>query len=138
MNAATALAVASGLHLGFQVTVTLLVYPAFSEVPVEQWRRYHTAHSRRITPVVALVYAAVTASVVWVVASGPARVSGYVAVAASAAAVAVTALVAAPAHGRLSQVREGRDLTILLAADRVRLACAVVAAAAALLPAQGS
>ncbi len=42
-----------------------------------------------------------------------------------------TAAVAAPAHGRLGAGRGERDLTVLVRADRVRLAASLVAAAAA-------
>ena len=132
MNAGTALVAATALHLGFQLTVTLLVYPAFREVPPEDWSRHHRAHSHRITPVVALVYGAVVGSGAWVLLTGTAGAWSYVAVAASAVALGATALAAAPAHGRLSEERGRRDLTLLLAADRVRLFGAVVAAVAAL------
>ena len=43
-------------HLGFQLTVDLVVYPALGEVPREAWFVAHDRHSRRITPVVALIY----------------------------------------------------------------------------------
>jgi hypothetical protein len=42
-----------------------------------------------------------------------------------------TAAVAAPAHGRLSRGRGDQDLGRLMAADRVRLAAALVALVAA-------
>ena len=46
----------TGLHAGFQATVTLLVYPALAEVPPERWHDAHQRHSRRIVPLVGLVY----------------------------------------------------------------------------------
>jgi hypothetical protein len=126
-----ALLAATAVHLGLQLTVTLLVYPAFREVPSPDWPGYHRAHSRRISPVVAVVYGAVVVAGAWTLLSGAAATAAYVAVAASAVALGATALVAAPAHGRLAEQRVERDLTLLIGADRVRLAAAVVAAVAA-------
>ena len=45
----------AGMHLGFQLTVDLVVYPALGEVTDGEWTRAHERHSRRITPVVAAV-----------------------------------------------------------------------------------
>ena len=129
--AETAQVAATALHAGFQLVVTVLVYPAFAEVPVEEWTRHHTAHSRRITPLVVGVYAAVVAACGWVLVAGGWQPSTAVAVAASALAMLTTAAVAAPAHGRLGAGRAERDLTVLVRADRVRLAASLVAAAAA-------
>jgi len=131
VSPSTALVAATAVHLGFQLTVTLLVYPAFRGVPSPEWPRYHRAHARRITPVVAVVYGAVVAAGAWLLLTGEAGPAAYVAVAASAVALGATALLAAPAHGRLSEQRSERDLTLLLRADRVRLAAAVAAAVAA-------
>ena len=102
-----------------------------ADVPVEEWTRHHTAHSRRITPLVVGVYAAVVAACVWVLVAGGWQPSTAVAVAASALAVLTTAAVAAPAHGRLGAGRGERDLAVLVRADRVRLAASLVAAVAA-------
>jgi hypothetical protein len=127
-----ALVAATALHLGFQLVVTVLVYPAFREIPVEDWPRYHDAHSRRIAAVVAPVYGALVVASVWVL-TVPVEVSTVTAVAASGVAVLTTAVVAAPAHRRLGTRRDEGALAVLLRADLVRSGAALVAAAAALL-----
>ena len=118
------------LHLGFQATVTVLVYPAFAGVPQVDWQAFHTAHSRRIAPLVAVVYGLVLVAGVMVLVDGLTawRVVGM---AGHGLALVTTAVVAAPAHGRLAGARHDAVLARLLAADRVRLAGATVAAAAA-------
>lgn len=126
-----ALVVATSVHAGFQVVVTFLVYPAFRDVPLDHWPRYHADHSRRITGIVVIVYAGLVGASAWVVAAGPRNAGTVTAVVLSALAVLTTAVVAAPAHGRLSPDRGGRDLARLIRADRVRLVAAVLAAGAA-------
>jgi hypothetical protein len=120
------------LHLGFQATVTLLVYPALGRVPADRWRAAHAAHSRAIAPVVAVVYAAVAAAGTAAVLSRPDDVWVWAAGAASLVAGLTTATRGAPLHRRLARGRDQADLAALLRADRVRLAAAVVAAGAAL------
>ena len=132
--ASTILVAACGLHLGFQLVVTGLVYPALASTPAAQWSESHAAHSRRITPLVVLVYGAVVlagAAVLRAGASGPEIVS----VAAATAAILVTARRAAPLHARLAERPLGRrsaDLRRLVAADRARTLLAALAAVAAL------
>ena len=121
----------SGLHAGFQLVVTAVVYPALADVPADRWEEAHAAHSRRITWVVAPLYAAVAGGCAWSLRSRPVAAPVAVALAGHAVAAGTTALVAAPTHGRL-----GRDggrpelLRRLLRADRVRTAGALVALAA--------
>lgn len=125
--------IASALHLGFQAVVTLVVYPALADLPASGWAAGHDAHSRRITVVVAPLYATVAAACAWVLVAGPRSVPLLLAVAGNAVAAVATAVVAAPAHGRLG--REGPQpalLQRLLVADRVRLVAAACALAAAL------
>lgn len=133
MDSATALLAASALHAGFQVVVTLVVYPALADVPASGWAAAHSAHSRRITAVVAPVYVTVAAACLWLLLSGPHTAPLLVAVACHALAALTTALVAAPAHSQLGrQGPERRLVRHLLLADRVRLAAALGALAAAL------
>jgi hypothetical protein len=130
-TAAVALVAAAALHAGFQAVVTLLVYPVFAEVPAEHWSRFHEAHSRRIAGIVVAVYGILVASSAWVLVAGPRNAGTLAAVGFAALAMLITAAVAAPAHGRLSGTRDDRDLARLMAADRVRLAAALVAMVAA-------
>lgn len=128
---AVALAVATALHAGFQLVVTAVVYPAFAGVRSQDWPQHHRVHSRRVSPVVAVVYGLLLGAGGWVLVAGPVDAGSAVALVSSAVAVLVTAGVAAPAHSRLAGVRGERDMAVLLAADRVRCVAAVVAAAAA-------
>jgi hypothetical protein len=132
MDAASTLLAASALHAGFQLVVTVVVYPALVDTPSRSWGAVHAAHSRRMTVVVTPVYLAVAVACLWVLLAGPYRLPLVVAVAGHASAALSTAVVAAPAHGRLG--REGttpRLLRRLLLADRVRLVAAAIALGAA-------
>ncbi|WP_041832262.1 hypothetical protein [Actinoplanes sp. N902-109] len=130
-SADLALLAATAAHLGFQATVTAVVYPALARVPREQWAAAHRAHSRAITPVVAVVYGSVLGCCGWALGAGPAA-GTWVAVAASAAAVLVTASAAAPAHARLGIGYDPRVIRRLVRADRLRTVAAATALAAAL------
>ena len=129
MNAATAFALAAALHAGFQATVTVLVYPALASRTDEEWPVAHARHSRAITPVVGVVYGVLVLTGVALVVSGP-DPAGWVALAAAAVAMAITATMAAPSHGRLER-RDERVLARLLVVDRWRCAAALVALVAA-------
>lgn len=126
-----ALLAATGLHAGFQATVTVLVYPALARVRAEDWSVAHDAHSRTITPLVAVVYGAAVVASTGSVRRSPGSVGVRVAALGTAGAVLVTAAVAAPTHGRLGRGRTPQLVTRLLVADRVRLGCAVLAFAGA-------
>ncbi|MBP2388961.1 hypothetical protein [Aeromicrobium fastidiosum] len=133
LDPATALVAASGLHLGFQAVVTVVVYPALAEARADDWAAAHAAHSRRIVLLVAPLYLIVAAACLWTLAVGPRTGWTLVALAGHAVAAAVTATSAAPSHGRLGRDgRTDRELTRLLTADRWRLAATVVAFGAAL------
>ena len=126
----------AGLHLGFQLTVDLVVYPALAEVAPARWASAHAAHSRRITPVVGLVYLPLVLAVGWAVVAEPDSVGAWVAAAGGLLAVATTATVAAPLHGRLASADEHARpalLARLARADRVRTAGAVGCVVGALL-----
>jgi hypothetical protein len=127
--ARSAYLVAAATHLGFQATVTVVVYPALARVRPAHWREQHDRHTRTITPLVAGVYALLLGTAVWllVVRHGSWEVA---AVAPGALAVLLTAVLAGPMHGRLSR-RDDAVLARLLAVDRVRLALAVLAVVAA-------
>ena len=110
---------ATGLHAGFQATVTLLVYPALAEVPPERWHDAHDRHSRRIVPIVGVVYVALLVTGVGAVAGDPSSALLWVAALSSAAAVLVTATAAAPLHGRLGSGRDQALVARLLVVDRL-------------------
>ena len=134
-TSALVLPAAAAVHLGFQLTVSLVVYPALADEPQDQWQRAHDAHSRRITPVVVLVYGLLVVACAWAILAGPDRWT-VVAVVAAAVAGLLTALGAAPAHGRLGKGWSRELLDRLLWIDRGRTAAAVVCAVAALLAAR--
>lgn len=131
ITAPVALLAATAAHAGFQAAVTVLVYPALARVPGDGWTAAHAAHSRAITPLVALVYGLLAVASGWSLFAGP---GGWTLVSlfAVVVAVAVTAMVAAPAHGRLATGHDPALLRRLLRADRVRAVAAVLATAAAI------
>lgn len=123
-------------HLGFQLTVDLVVYPALGDVPREAWTVAHDRHSRRITPVVVLVYPPLVLLLGWTALAEPSDAGTWVAVAGGLLAVATTAAVAAPTHGRLSAAPPEDRVALMRRldrADRVRTLGAVVCVAGALL-----
>ncbi len=138
MTATEALLAVSALHAGFQLVVSVVVYPALADVPEDGWGPAHAAHSRRITWLVAPLYAVVAVVCGWSLLSWPASadVAWAVAVALAGHALAggTTALVAAPTHGRLGRDGKRPELVRrLLVSDRVRTAGAVAALVASLI-----
>ena len=130
-TSSSALLAVSALHAGFQLVVTAVVYPALADVPEQRWQEAHAAHSRRITWVVAPVYAAVAGGCAWSLRSWPLPRAVAVGLVGNAVAAGTTALVAAPTHGRLGRDGKRPELVRrLLRADRVRTAGALVALAA--------
>ena len=132
MNADTAFAVATAVHAGFQLTVTVVVYPALARVRAEQWQDAHRAHSGAITPLVVVVYGLLVLTGAWTLIDGP---SGWTVVAVVAAGVAllVTATSAGPTHRKLGAGHDPAQIRGLLRADRIRAVAAVVAAVGAAL-----
>ena len=127
-----ALLAASALHAGFQVTVSTLVYPVLARVPGAAWAEDHARHSRRIVPLVGVVYLAALVAAGGVLLTGP-NGFGWVALTATGVAMAVTAGLAAPLHGRLGAGHDRRLLAVLLVTDRARAVAAVVAVLASAL-----
>ena len=130
----------AGVHAGFQLTVTGVVYPALAAVPAADWHRRHAEHSRRITPLVGVVYLPLglaTAAALLHRRDLPTLVSA----AASGSVVALTAAGAAPLHRRLAAGPDPVLVGRLLRVDRWRAvgACvaALAAAAAAAVPTRG-
>lgn len=125
----------AGAHLGFQLTVDLVVYPALGEVADDRWTIAHERHSRRITPVVVAIYAPLVLLLSWTAVALPGEVGTWIAVAGGLLAVVTTAAVAAPTHGRLASAAAGDRPALLRRLDlpdRVRTLGALVCAAGAL------
>ena len=132
--ALVALLAAATLHLGFQLTVTCLVYPALARTDETRWSAAHDAHSRAIVPLVVLTYASLITTLAWAWVTSGSSVGLLLATAGTALTFATTAFVAAPTHARLG--REGKSdnaIRHLLRSDRVRAAGAVLSAVGALL-----
>lgn len=125
-----ALLAAAALHAGFQLTVTVLVYPTLARNGPATWSRAHARHSRAIVPLVVVTYGTLVASAAWALASDPTTPVVLTAVAA-AACMGVTATLAAPTHGRLTRP-DPALLRTLLRVDRVRAVLATLALIAAL------
>ena len=137
IDAVVALLVVAATHAGFQLTVTVLVYPALAATPPDDWARAHDRHSRRIAPLVFLVYGGFVVTGVWAVASEPLSTPLAATLVQAAATVLLTGALAAPLHGRLGvEASRPELLRRLLRVDRARAVLAVVtlltAAAAAL------
>ncbi len=133
MTADAAPLAASALHAGFQLVVTVVVYPSLAAVPRAEWPRTHEAHSRRITFVVAPVYLALVAALAWVAATEPWTAPRAVATGGAVVAVLTTAAVAAPTHARLrARGPQPHLMRRLLRADRVRLVAALTGLGGAL------
>jgi hypothetical protein len=123
----------TSLHAAFQLTVSVLVYPALVRVAAGAFARAHADHSRSIVPLVALVYSAALVGAGGAVCAAPTSVAAWLAALATGSALLATALRAAPLHGRLGRQGSEPDLlAALLRADRVRTAAALVAVVAAL------
>jgi hypothetical protein len=133
LDAVIALAVVGAAHAAFQLTVSVVVYPALASVGADRFAVAHDAHSRRIVLLVAPLYAALVVVCGWAVVADP-RPLVLAAVAAHGAAVLTTALLAAPTHGLLGT--SGPTPTLLrrlMVSDGVRTVAAVVGLALALL-----
>ena len=133
MSAEQFLLLATGVHLGFQAVVTIVVYPALVNLAPDDWERGHAAHTHRMIIAVIPVYAALATALGWALAT----VSYSLALIVTTGAVLIvgltTALVAAPIHHRLSIGGPTQKfLCYLRRADTFRLICAAVACGAAL------
>lgn len=133
MSAEQFLLVATGVHLGFQAVVTIVVYPGLLNLAPADWERGHAAHTRRMVIVVIPVYAAVAIALGWSLATACCSPALFVTTGAILIVWATTAFVAAPIHHLLSVNGPTRKLTRDLGrADALRLIGAAVACGAAL------
>lgn len=130
------LAVLAAVQLGFQLTVTLVVYPTLADTRDEDWTTAHDRHSRRIAVPVVLLYGGLVAAVPAAWASAEAAERSWVAAGAVCLVMLLltTAVLAAPTHGRLGrEPAERRPLLLrrLHRVDRARLAWSVALAGCA-------
>jgi hypothetical protein len=130
---------ATTAHLGFQSTVTVLVYPALLAVPDDRWASAHRRHGRRVTPLVVATYGAMVlaGAELWVVQPS---VTVLLALVPVALCLLLTAAVAAPIHGRLDAAgtdAQGRLRRLLVRVDLGRAACALAAVLGAVAVAVG-
>ena len=129
----TLLLVAAG-HLGFQLTVSLVVYPALADVGADSWRVAHERHARRIAPLVGAIYVPLVLVLAWTAATEPQATGTWLALVGGALSVVTTAAIAAPLHGRLGGATERPELLRdLCRADRIRTVGAVVCVVGAVL-----
>jgi hypothetical protein len=124
---------ATGVHLGFQAVVTIVVYPGLVNLAPDDWERGHAAHTQRMIIVVIPVYAVLVLALGWALATVSFSPASIVITAALLIVGLTTALVAAPIHHRLSTSGPTQKLIRnLRRADTVRLIGAAVACGAAL------
>jgi hypothetical protein len=127
------LLLATGVHLGFQAVVTIVVYPGLANLAPEDWGRGHAAHTHRMIIVVIPVYGALALALSWALATVPCSQALIVTTGALLIVGVTTALVAAPIHHRLSAGGPTQKLIRdLRRADTFRLIGAAVACGAAL------
>jgi hypothetical protein len=127
------LLLATGVHLGFQAVVTIVVYPGLLNFAPDDWERGHAAHTRRMLIVVIPVYAAVAIALGWALATECCSPALFVTTGAILIVWATTAFVAAPIHHLLSvDGPTPKLIRYLRRADALRLIGAVVACGAAL------
>jgi len=127
------LLLATGVHLGFQAVVSIVVYPGLLNLAPDDWERGHAAHTRRMIIVVIPVYAAVAVALGWALATVCCSPALIITTGAVVIVGVTTALVAAPIHHLLSVDGPTQKLIRdLRRADTFRLIGAAVACGAAL------
>lgn len=127
------LLLATGVHLGFQAVVTIVVYPGLVNLAPDDWERGHAVHTHRMVIVVTPVYAALFIALGWALATVSWSTALIVTTGAILFVGVTTALVAAPVHHRLSVGGPTQKLIRdLRRADTLRLIGAAVACGAAL------
>ena len=116
-------------YAGFQVTITVLVYPQLAAVGRSApaiFTGHEARHSARTAVVVGPLFAVLVAATAWSVVSAPTSALSWAAAACTAVVLGVTALAAVPRHDRL---RRGWDPAVMAALQRVDVVRAVAALA---------
>ncbi|MCY4728382.1 DUF1772 domain-containing protein [Nocardioides sp. STR2] len=123
----TWLLLVAAAHLGFQLTVSLVVYPALREVDADAWPVAHERHSRRIAPLVGALYVPLVLVLAAAAVAQPDASGTWLALVGGAVSVVTTAAIAAPLHGRLGTAAERTELLRALGqADVIRTVGAAV------------
>ena len=125
---------ATAAYAGFQATVQVLVYRQFPAVPSSAFPAFEASHSRRIAPLVGVLFGACAVTTVALLVGRPRGVP-LVGIIVSAALFAVvlgaTALLAVPEHRRLGGGFDADAFRRLLRADLVRTVAATANAGVA-------
>lgn len=126
------LLLATGVHLGFQAVVTIVVYPGLLSLTPDDWARGHATHTRRMLIVVIPVYAVLALALGWALATTCCSPALFITTGATLIVWATTAFVAAPIHHLLGvDGPTPRLINRLRRADYIRLIGAAVACGAA-------
>ena len=133
MSAEQFLLLATGVHLGFQAVVTIVVYPGLLNLASDDWARGHAAHTQRMIIVVIPVYAGLMLALGWALAAACCSLALLVTTGAILIVWVITAFAAAPIHHLLSvDGPTPKLIRHLRRADTLRLIGAAVACGAAL------
>ena len=110
-------------YAGFQWTVHVVVYRQFTAVPAESFPAYERLHQQRISRVVGPLFAALVATVGWLLFDRPPGAPLWAAATGAglvALILVVTGLAAVPLHRRLSESWDDDTFRSLLRVDLVR------------------
>ena len=121
--------VSTAAYAGFQWTVQIVIYRQFPAVPPTAFAEYERAHQRRITVVVAPLFAALAASVGWLIFDRPPGIGWWALLLAGGLLVAIlgaTGLGAVPMHRRLSAGWDESAYRRLVRVDLLRSVAATV------------
>lgn len=122
--------VAAAAYAGFQWTVNVLVYRQFP-LATHDFPAYERGHQRRVSLLVGPLFVALVTTTGLTLRERPDDVAAWVSVGALATILLVTAVRAAPLHGRLGRGWDPDLHAALLRADGVRVAAATIGVAAA-------
>ena len=120
-------------YAGFQWTVRIVVYPQFADVPEPAFIAYLAAYQRRVTYLVAPLFAALLVTTTLVATQSAIHIGArLLAMGLFAVILATTALTALPAHHKLNQGWDVGTHRRLLRADTIRVVAATIQVALAL------
>jgi hypothetical protein len=129
----TAHLVATSAYAGFQWVIRVVVYPQLAEVSRADFPGYLDAYQRRVTYLVAPLFAALVVTTALVVRSSGPYLGKVAAVALLAALLGLTGFAAVPLHRRLSARWDAAAHRRLMQVDAVRVAVATANVGVAML-----